>query len=279
MAGSKTRSKAGSPAGNTQKDKERIRTLRKKWVRVIFVLFLIVALIAGILTLLWLAANAFFFKNEHFVLREVVVESPDWWNGKSDKVIDILDLKLGRDNLFTINLNEARKKLKSVPSIEKVSLHRSLPDRLVVRIIGRIPRAFLYNSRSKWVVNASGIVMSRNNCISLDRNLPVVYGFALKKTIDEGAVIKEIEPALELIMCAVTYYPEIRIVTVNVKDPDYISSILFFGDMKRPYKVYFPRTRHKYMLNALQHAIEKARRTGESRSVITLTYRGQAIFR
>lgn len=268
--------KSKTTTGN--KSKKNRNLFKKRWVRILLAGLLVGTIITGAILLVKLAANAFFFENKHFTLRYLVVKSPGWWNNRSEKVASILDLAINEDNLFLIDLEHKRKALEAVPSIGQVSIIRVLPDSLVIKITGKIPRAILYGRKSKWLINNSSIVMNRENCIRISRDLPIIYGFQADSAIKEGMVLKQTAQALELISLIMLYSPEMKLLTINTRDPKFLDLKLFYRNSNGVYSIQMPKQELPFMLKILKSALQQAQRTGEKRRIINMTYEGKIIY-
>jgi cell division septal protein FtsQ len=251
---------------------------KKRWVRILLATLLVGIVITATGLLIKAATNAFFFENSHFTLRHIVVKSPGWWNGRSEKVASILGLTINKDNLFSIDLAKKRKALEAVPSIGQVTIMRVLPDTLVVKITGKIPRAILYGRKSKWLINNSAIVMDRENCIRISRDLPIIYGFQTASALQAGMVLKETAQALELISLILRFYPEIKLLTINTRDPKFLDLKLVYRNSSGVYSVQMPKHELAFMLKMLKSALHQAQTIGEKRRIINMTYEGKIIY-
>ncbi len=252
--------------------------LKRRWIRISLALLLVIVIIAGAILSVIFAADALFFKNEHFTLRRISVKSPGWWNRRSQKVCSVLDLTLNDDNLFAIDLEQKRMILEANPSIDQVSISRILPDTLVIKITEKIPRAALYSKRSKWLINDSAMVMDRATCLGIGNDLPVIYGLQLSKELTAGVILKKTLPALELIALVLHHYPTIKLFTINIRDPKFMDIKLLYGDSNKIYSVRMPKEQLPFMTKILKNTLRQARLTGDTRQILNLTYRGKAIF-
>ena len=251
---------------------------KRRWVRISLALLLVVIIIAGAILSVIFASDALFFKNEHFTLRRITVQSPGWWNRRSQRVSSVLDLTLNDDNLFAIDLEQKRMVLEANPSIGQVSISRVLPDTLVIKITEKIPRAALYSRRSKWLINDSAMVMDRDTCLGIGNDLPVIYGLQLSKKLTAGVILKKTLPALELIALVLQHYPGIKLFTINISDPKFMDIKLLYGSSNKIYSVRMPKEQLPVMTKILKNSLRQARLTGDTRQILNLTYRGKAIF-
>ena len=87
----------------------------------------IMIILALIVLSIWFTSKSLFDRNDHFILKRVVVRSGGWWKSKSNEVSSVLKIKPGETNLFALDLAEMRKLLEAEPSISKVSISRILP--------------------------------------------------------------------------------------------------------------------------------------------------------
>jgi len=253
---------------------------KNKYFKAGIILSAIVILLVSIVLSFWFTSRALFSKNKHFILRYVAVESPGWWNAHSQDVADILGLKINRTNLFDVKLKELKTKLETFSSIEKVTVSRVLPDTLKFDIIERIPRAFLDHRKSPWVVASSGIVMDRNSCMNINMRLPVIIEYGGGPNLKAGTYLPQLKPAIDLIMLTLTEFSDFKISAISLKNPEEIEFILLYKDeVKKPFRIVMPSDELESKLSVLKNAIIKARRSGDTRRMINLTYEGNVIMR
>ncbi len=279
---------------------------KRRLLRISLVLFTFLLIIASAVLLLWLTARGLFSRNQHFTIKRIVVKSPGWWNGREAEIILALNtreqdwpgkkvgevlrilrpnyrekeptanyIKLGKTNLFGIRPKKIREKLEEIPSIDKAEVFRIIPDTLEVRIVERIPRAFLGNRKSRWVVDASGVVMDRNSCIDIDQSLPVIVGYEDEYSgkITAGMELSCLKPALDLIMKVVTEYPkfEIRFVKLG-QDLQMNMNYRKINGKHKYYLVIIPRKNIDQKLFELKKTILNAEYRNDPRGVINLRY-------
>ncbi len=181
----------------------------------------VVLVIAAVCFLYDFLGRFLFTENDHFIVKNVYVESPGKWASKEKDVLLSSDIEIGKSNLFAIDIAEMCSKLLQEASIESVEIRTELPDTIHVNIHERIPRAFIlakdtsfivkrtssgksYRSYDyNWVVDSSGVVMSRESCLDLGSSLPVIDCSQSHKKISPGVEMAGIKPALDLIMLQV----------------------------------------------------------------------------
>ncbi len=248
---------------------------------------LILLFFLALLTVLgWLGAlavwNTLFVKNSHFILRQVQLQgnSGGYWGENRDKFLEKTGLVPGSDNIFKINLRDLRKRIASLPSVESCEVSRIMPDTLVFKVVERIPRASIDNPRSRWVVDDSGVVMSRFESMPITGMLPVISCNTWSERPTEGEILNPAVPALNLLMTAIRNFPDISIVYIDVSHEDKLTFSMRYRN-QRLYTVIVPRraSRLDYLLNVLQSTIINLYRSGDTRSTIDLSYSGDAVVR
>ena len=129
------------------------------------------------------------------------------------------------------------------------------------------------------MLDASGVVMSRQSSLKLDKSLPVIVGYKQgKRKIRAGMELPKLKPCLDLIMLTHTDFPEFKIVATSLKDQDELSFVMYYKGRKgKPYKVTMPVYNLRYGLKVLKSSILKALRAGDPRRTINLMYKGRVI--
>ncbi len=211
--------------------KKKENLLRSPYIRIFIVISTVLLICAIVVFIVLLGYKYLFYENSRFALRKVSVSSLGYWNGRSSEVMKILKLKRGKTNIFAVSPEELRNTLKNekIYSMENVEVLRMLPDTLKFDIFERIPRALLYNKKSNLIVDKNGILLNRDYCINISKNLPVITGFILKEPdfsarsyrknkIPFGNKLPQVMPALVLISLCNTDYPEFNIRLINLYD-------------------------------------------------------------
>jgi hypothetical protein len=266
-------------AARTQKtDTQQNRKGREQAVRVSIFLTLLAVIAISCFFGFRYVANALFAGNGRFILQRIEFNSSGWWDGKNKLVAEKLGLTIGRDNLFSLNLGELRQKLlKRIANLETVSVMRILPDTLTINAVERIPRAFIANNRSNWVVDEKAVILNRKYCNNVNQDMPVILGLDNKNSIVEGMDLPDILPALELIMLAVRNFPELKISAVSIRNQEQLTVKLQYKE--RPYEAVMPRKKLNFLLVVLQSAIVQAQTSGDTRCSINLNYNGNAVLK
>ena len=256
-----------------------VKRENKRYLRGI-ILIAVVFCCFGLLALgCWQFKKLLFEHNDHFLLRRVVIDSPGWWGKTEDsrnRLLSKLQLNVKEDNLFSYQLPKLRQLLCSIPSIESAQVERILPDTLKLTISERIPRAFLGNSQSILVLDFSGMVMSKDECVEINPRMPVIFGHPTEG-VTPGTRLPQLQPVLEVISEALMNFGDFRIVAIRISQTDAIQLKLFYKD-SRLYNGLMPPGNANYYLNMLQSAIEEALRTNNRKPNANLTYDGGVVF-
>lgn len=254
--------------------------LKKPGMRIGLVFSTFMVILSVIIFVFWLASRSLFPQNDHFIIRNVDVRSGGWWNGKEAEVSKLLGIKTGSTNLFAVNLRQISEKLASQPSIDKVTVSRILPDVIQVNIVERIPRAFLYNSNSQWIVDSGGIVMESKSCVNLRRNLPVITGFKVDNPpLTPGQDMPQLKQALDMIMTVVKKYPEIKIIKVSLSTPREIQMSFLASSADVPLCAIFPRSKIDEKMAVLRDTLRQRRATNNPAVTIDLRFEDQVILK
>lgn len=76
----------------------------------------------------------------------------------SEKELRAILPQIGGENLFSLDFETLKAKLECHPWVEGASLHRQLPDRLLIKIRERTPAA-LISREGLWAVDSHGVVL------------------------------------------------------------------------------------------------------------------------
>ncbi|HCE46114.1 MAG TPA: hypothetical protein DET40_21430 [Lentisphaeria bacterium] len=253
--------------------------LKKPGMRIGLVVSTLMIIIACFVLVFWMAKQSLFSGNSHFMTRHVDVRSSGWWNGKDGEMEKFIGVKAGRTNLFSINLQNVCDSLRKQPSIDNVTASRILPDTLLISIVERIPRAFLYNSNSTLLVDSSGNVMDSRTCVNLRRNLPVITGFKSDKRPVPGEEMPQLKQSLELLMIVVKKYPDIKILKITLSTPKEMQMSFMSPTSDIPLNAIFPRTKLDEKLSVLKETLKQRKMSNNPATTIDLRFEGQVILK
>ncbi|GHU11273.1 hypothetical protein FACS189449_02400 [Alphaproteobacteria bacterium] len=117
------------------------------------------------------------YKSDRFSVKKIEFDG-------NDRVSDILLLKASglryMNNIFSVPIEDVKKKLKNVSWIRSAVVHRKLPNRICVRVSERIPIAIFQSKYKLYLVDADGIVLECDGIGNFE-NLPIVVGDGAEK--------------------------------------------------------------------------------------------------
>lgn len=117
-----------------------------------------------------------------------------------EEVLGILGAGTG-GNIWTLSTEEIGRRLRSHPWIRTVSVRKAFPDRLVVRIEERVPRAMV-NLDRLWYVDDLGTMFKRLTAYD-SKAFPIVTGFSAADLSSRDAVaLANLRRTLELLNMA-----------------------------------------------------------------------------
>ena len=268
---SKTSAGANDPA---------LRQKKKKLIRGIILLAVLLMIAAGCVLCVYWLKNRMFEDNKRFILRHANIVSSGYWGkdaATTRRLLNKLDLHIGKSNLFELKPDKLRKELRSIPNVEDAQVWTVLPDTLEIRIEERTPRAFIGRPRSPLVVDANCVVMNVSECFGVHENLPVING-GVHTAMSSGEVHTALRPALHLIM-AVQRYKNFSVAAVSLRHAESLVMLIDYrrGSTVRRYHVTMPRGNYPEWLDILQSAIEDALRRNDTRNRVNLTFKNQVV--
>jgi len=234
--------------------------------------------IAAFFALVWLTHRALFQGNPNLTLKTVVVRSAGWWRGRTDAVSRIARLKPGDQNIFSVDLAKVREAVLAEPSVKDVKVSRILPDILVVDIVERVPRAFLYVKGNAQVLDDDCVVMTTDQCVDVPSTLPVVTGFRAKK--DDalpGRVVKAARPAIDLLDRLMDIYPDLEVRRVSLSNPDYFDLRVFYPGIKSELTLYLDRGKLASKLSKLGGVLSQTAKLRPDAQVVDMRCDGQVV--
>ena len=255
MAESKSRKNDPNSAGAFKK--------KLKWTGWGIIAFITLAVLAWCIFKL---PEIMYSHNPRLEFRNLEIDSTGYWQKQHKKLLERIGLDYGA-NMFTINPAQLRKKLERIPSIEHAEVRFVLPDTLKIKITERIPRAALQVANSAIVVDQHGIMMKRSESSAGYQKLPVIKNLRNQK---------QLQPALKLIMCALSNYPDIAIQELSLANPDELLVTLYYREQKHCI-VRFPASANEdynYLLSVLQTTILSG---GNNWKIYDLRYRGSVV--
>lgn len=131
----------------------------------------VIATLALAATLVWLLGGWLFWENPHFAIRTITVHLEGTMMTPAE-IRNTISVKEGQ-NLFAFNIRKtANAFLKATPLAKSITLHRQLPDALVISVQERIPIARI-GRWSALAVDADGHTFKLR---AGSRDFPVIVG-------------------------------------------------------------------------------------------------------
>jgi len=200
-------------------------------LRSFMLLLLIVGLSAIIgLTLLYAFREAYFMRNNKFVLRDLHIEGGQFLSADvmRDYLRGHLNVKEG-SSLFALKLERTRRDLMSdLAIIKEMSIKRTLPDRLEIRIVEREPILRIGYRKASYVVDNEGVVFCRYAGVD---HLSAITGLDGVVVEDGKQLSGMAQAAVNLIVALDMLELSMPIVSIDVSRDDYL--MLIFTDQRR----------------------------------------------
>ncbi len=98
--------------------------------------------------------------------------------------------------ILALPLGDMKERLLAVPEVKTVTITRALPNRLTVVLTERLPAAFWQHDGNQQLIDAEGVVLSRDKYKEAT-GLPVVVGDDAPKHVGELIALLDSEPALK----------------------------------------------------------------------------------
>ena len=145
------------------KEKEKKKKKRRKIFRIIKALMIIFILIGGI---------AYFLLSPIFNITNIKVDGNE--KISSEEIISLSQLKKG-ENIFKINKQETREKIKQNAYIDTVEIKRTLPDMLTIAVTERTATYQINFANLYMLINNQGYMLEATE---MNENMPVIVGIA-----------------------------------------------------------------------------------------------------
>lgn len=129
-----------------------------------------------LLLLLGLLALMVFFGLNIFTIRSIVVKGNDTMT--ADNVISLSGITKG-ENIFKVNLGQAKKNLESDPLVEVIGISRSFPDKIVVEVRQRKPHGAIKYLGGYVIIDERGFALDVRDSLPAGQ-YPLVTGVEIK---------------------------------------------------------------------------------------------------
>ena len=227
-----------------KKTGENITRLNRKWVVFGCAVFAVIGIVIWLVIAL---PKQLYYQNPRLKFRNLEIDSTGYWQKQHKLLLERAEISYGM-NIFTIDPAKLKAKLETIPSIESAEVSIVLPDTIKVKLNERIPRASLYSANSSYVVDKNGTLIKRSESSAGPQRLPVIKHLRSEKQLGQ---------ALQLIMSALSNYPQIAIQEISLAIPGELNVLLYYREHKCC-RVKFPAAPdndYNYLLSVLQTTI------------------------
>ena len=279
--------KVDRKATKPQTDPTGKKKISKK-MKIIYGAIIMLVVVSLLVFTIWWCHNKLFTENPRFVLRRIELNtmSNGYWKNRESSMWRRLGLKEG-ENIFSVDLKKTREKLLCISNLSNAEVEIVLPDTLKIDLTERVPRAFLGNESSPWVLDDKCILVPRSETIATRLDLPVIIGYRdkKKKHYYSGTELEDARAAMALIMTVNQYFPKIKVLFVErigTGNPvnDKLKVWIKYFD-REVCCLYLPAIEDRNIYNnkllIFQNAIEKARAAGDNRNTFNLLFRDKVI--
>jgi cell division protein FtsQ len=130
----------------------------------------------------WCAYFLYFSPATRLVPRGVEI-SGEHYVTRGD-IMGVFAPDIGR-SVLRVPLDHRLAQIDAIPWVQQATLHRVLPNRLLVEVVERTPVAFLSTGSGTKLIDADGVILDQPPGASF--NLPVVSGLNARTPVDERA--------------------------------------------------------------------------------------------
>ncbi|HPN83989.1 MAG TPA: FtsQ-type POTRA domain-containing protein [Victivallales bacterium] len=225
------------------------------------------------------ATRSLFSANKHFTIKKIVINGTASWKAREKQILDYGGIKKGVSNIFNVNLRELRAKIDALPSVEKSTISRKLPNTLVINISERIPRAAFNKDRKRWYTDDYGIVFSASSYGEIRHDLPIIVGFTPAPDINEGDCIPEFKFPATIVTVANRLFPEFIPIILDVREPKFVVAKIRPVDGTDTYTVIFPKIKLEEKFAAFKWAYKKSIEDNTNKKIFDLRFEGQVVTR
>ncbi len=134
----------------------------------------------ALVVILVLLAVAAFVGSRVFVVRSIDVEGNRILS--ADIVVAASGIRIG-DSMFTVDQKNVRAGIDANRYLTFVSLWRSFPNRIILRVAERAPRAVLTWGGTLYMLDEAGRVLEKTAQIDFDLPVPVITGMQVRSAV------------------------------------------------------------------------------------------------
>lgn len=247
------------------------KTVFRRILLVLLLLALTIALLFGLGAGLKYAGSFFFSRNPRFELKTINISS----DGRlmPEQLREYAGLQAGT-NLFRINFDQLRRRLKEVPLVESVTIYRQLPDTLTIQVTERVPMAQI-----RWKRRALPFLLDRHGVVlpmtRSGQSLPLIEGQKMEAIrpgdqIDQPAV----RQCLDILSAAdqLGFGAQVSFERFNIRYPDFVEAVV-----NRNATVRFPQHSAREKLVRLVSVLQLSNEQGRHVKTVDLTPDGRNV--
>ncbi len=224
----KRRKRAGRPREKHLLEvKARSRKVKEQRRQVIFSVLCRLILMVSILGGLYVGGSKLlehlFFANNEYILRQIKVDGCE--SLSADALLAGTGIECGQ-NLFKIKLIQVKEHIEAHPQVRSVEVKRTLPDRLLIRVVEREPIAWVvpdhnqgdpYAIGNSYLVDSQGVLMETSRLHPEFMNLPLITGIDVDALIAGQSLDSvELQAALNLIIINNSRLTEVPLVIRSI---------------------------------------------------------------
>lgn len=112
-------------------------------------------------------------------------------NAARAQVVDVIGEDIGR-NIFSVPLDETKKRLEQIPWVESATVMRLLPNRLAIRIYERTPVAFVRIGSKAHLIDSNGVILGMSASQQSKYSFPVIEGITDTEPLSSRAAAMRI---------------------------------------------------------------------------------------
>jgi hypothetical protein len=226
-----------------------------------------------------LANRSLFSANSHFTIRNIAIRGTASWKAREAQILQYGRIRKGESNLFAINPRELRERISALPSVEKASVSRKLPDTLVISISERVPRVAFNNSGRRWYSDEHGVVFSASSYGELRQDMPIIVGFSAPEALAEGDSVEDFIFPAAISITASRYFPEFIVLRIDIRERKFVIAKIRPADSFDVYTVVFPMEDIEEKFAAFKWALRRSIEEQTGKTTFDLRFAGQVVTR
>lgn len=134
----------------------------------------------------------YIFTDSKFNIKKIIIKNNQYYT--EQEITKAININIGT-NIFKVTKSKVLYKLKQLPYIQDIDIHRSLPNNLIVIIKERTSKYLVYNKDTGEYIRLSkeGIILEIIDRAELNNNEMLVFGINFDDNIQTGESIVELE--------------------------------------------------------------------------------------